>query len=102
IGGFTYDNRTKWYSRLHNAIGSSGTPLHGALHQAGLYFSSDAADGPYGPQTGGNQLACRQNFSMQTTAGYWNALSNHPSGSSVGNSHDNAGNDIEEPSAAAS
>lgn len=102
IGGTTYDNRTKWYSRLHNAIGSSGTPLHGALHQAGIYFSSDSADGPYGPQTGANQLACRQNFSILTTDGYWNDWSNYPSGSRVGNSDGDPGADIDEPSTGAS
>src|SRR5690606_31319892 len=73
VGGNVYDNRTKWYSRLHNAIGHDGTPLHGALYQAGQYFSSDAATGPYGPQTGADQLACRQNFAILTTDGYWNS-----------------------------
>src|SRR5690606_7983838 len=94
-----YDNRTKWYSRLHNAIGHDGTPLHGALYQAGQYFSSDAATGPYGPQTGADQLACRQNFAILTTDGYWNSWSNY---SSVGNTDNAAGSEITEPTTGAS
>ncbi|MDH7454170.1 PilC/PilY family type IV pilus protein [Luteimonas composti] len=102
ISGTTHDNRSKWYSRLHNSIGQSGTPLHGALHQAGQYFSSDAATGPYGPQSGSAQLACRQNFTILTTDGYWNDWSNYPSGSRVGNADGTSSDTINEPSTGAS
>ncbi len=102
VGGNVYDNRTKWYSRLHNAIGYSGTPLHGALYQAGQYFSSDAATGPYGPQTGADQLACRQNFVILTTDGYWNDWSNYPAASRVGNADGTSSATITEPSTGAS
>lgn len=102
IAGVSYDNRTKWYSRLHGSIGQNGTPLHGALHQAGVYFSSDAADGPYGRQTGADQLACRQNFTILTTDGYWNDWSNYPSNSRVGNSDNTSTPAITEPSTGAS
>lgn len=102
VGGTTHDNRTKWYSRLHGALGQSGTPLHGALHQAGRYFSDDSTSGPYGPQTGNDQLACRQNFAILTTDGYWNDWSNYPSEQRVGNSDNANGELIEEPSTGAS
>lgn len=102
VGGKVYDNRTKWYSRLHNAIGHDGTPLHGALYQAGQYFSSDAATGPYGPQTGADQLACRQNFVILTTDGYWNDWSNYPAASRVGNADGTSSATITEPSTGAS
>ena len=102
VGGNVYDNRTKWYSRLHNAIGYGGTPLHGALYQAGQYFSSDAATGPYGPQTGADQLACRQNFVILTTDGYWNDWSNYPAASRVGNADGTSSATITEPSTGAS
>lgn len=103
VGGNVYDNRTKWYSRLHNAIGHDGTPLHGALYQAGQYFSSDAATGPYGPQTDADQqLACRQNFAILTTDGYWNSWSNYPSRNRVGNTDNAAGSEITEPTTGAS
>ena len=83
IAGALFDNRTKWYSRLHGAIGYNGTPLHGALDKAGRYFSSSNASGPYGPEAEGEQLACRQNFTILTTDGYWNDFSNYPT--AVGN-----------------
>lgn len=104
VGGKVYDNRTKWYSRLHNAIGYDGTPLHGALYQAGQYFSSDAATGPYGPQKDADQqLACRQNFAILTTDGYWNSWSNYPSSRNrVGNTDNAAGSEITEPTTGAS
>jgi type IV pilus assembly protein PilY1 len=102
VGGSTIDNRTKWYSRLHGAIGQSGTPLHGALYQAGEYFSSSAVTGPYGPQQVNDQLACRQNFSILTTDGYWNDFSNYASGVRVGNSDGANGVEITEPSTGAS
>ncbi|MBB1472615.1 pilus assembly protein [Luteimonas sp. MC1782] len=101
-GGATIDNRSKWYNRLHGAIGQNGTPLHGALYQAGQYFSSNAVTGPYGPQSGTDQLACRQNFSILTTDGYWNDWSNYASGVRVGNSDGASGTQITEPSTGAS
>lgn len=100
--GANLDNRTKWYARLHGSIGRSGTPLHGALHQAGKYFSSAGANGPYGPQTGTAQLACRQNFAILTTDGYWNQNDNYPSGERVGNADGTDGLLITEPSTGAS
>jgi type IV pilus assembly protein PilY1 len=66
------NNRTEWYNRLYSATGSSTTPLRGALTNAGDYFSSDGTGGPYGPESGSDQYACRQNFSILTTDGYWN------------------------------
>ena len=70
-------SRSKWYSHLFAAGGNSNTPLQTALNRAGQYYSdaySDkkGEDGPYGPETGGNTLSCRQNFTILTTDGYWN------------------------------
>ncbi len=73
-----HDNKTQWYQRLYNAIGYNGTPLHGALDKAGRYFQSTGQDGPWGPQAGVDQYACRQNFSILTTDGFWNNFSNYP------------------------
>ncbi|KIQ97140.1 PilC/PilY family type IV pilus protein [Lysobacter sp. A03] len=91
------NNRTQWFNRLHSAVGQSGTPLHGALRDAGEYFSSNAANGPYGPEVGADQLACRQNFSILTTDGYWNDFSNYGSGVKVGNADGTAGQKISGP-----
>ena len=71
------NNRTQWYNRLYGAIGYNGTPLKGALQQAGLYYSSNSSNGPYGPQAAASQYSCRQNFTILTTDGYWNDNSNY-------------------------
>lgn len=68
----TNNNRQRWYNRLFLAQASGGTPLRSALDDAGKYFSARASTGAYGPETGADQLACRQNFTILTTDGYWN------------------------------
>ena len=93
VDGKRYENRSDWYEQLHTAIGYNGTPLHGALDQAGKYFSDDNPNGPYGFANKHNQLACRQNFSILTTDGYWNSNSNFST--SVGNADGTSGSEIE-------
>ncbi len=66
------NNRQRWYNRLFLATASSGTPLRNALNNAGLYFSNRSSTGAYGPESGVDQLACRQNFTILTTDGFWN------------------------------
>lgn len=89
------NNRTLWYQRLYGADAGGGTPLHGALNDAGRYFSSSAAGGPYGPQVGAAQFACRQNFTILTTDGYWNGKDNY---ATPVNEQDNvAGSEITRP-----
>lgn len=66
------NNRQRWYNRLFLATASDGTPLRSALNNAGVYFSDRRAGGAYGPESTVDQLACRQNFSILTTDGYWN------------------------------
>lgn len=65
-------SRSTWFNRLFMSYASNGTPLQKALDDAGKYFSSSAASGPYGPESGSDQLSCRQNFTILTTDGYWN------------------------------
>ena len=65
-------NRSTWYNRLFAAYASSGTPLQSILNSAGTYFQSSSSSGPYGPESGSDQLSCRQNFTILTTDGYWN------------------------------
>jgi type IV pilus assembly protein PilY1 len=84
--------RTTWYTRLYNAVGYNGTPLPSALDGAGKYFSDSSASGPYGPESGVDQYACRQNFTILTTDGYWNGSS-----VSVGNQDNTDGADYSGP-----
>ncbi|TXK62699.1 pilus assembly protein [Alkalisalibacterium limincola] len=65
-------NRSTWYSRLLSASGSGNTPSARALNEAGQYFSTTTASGPWGPEAPENQLSCRQNFAILTSDGYWN------------------------------
>lgn len=67
-GLFERTNRDTFYNRLQAASAGGNTPLHGALQRAGRYFSTDD---PYKDGTG-NMLACRQNYALLTTDGYWN------------------------------
>lgn len=95
-GIFTGSNRNTWYARLFNAQGSSNTPLHGSLQRAGEYFSNQDDDGPYGGtmDQDGNQFACRQNFAILTTDGYWN---NFWDSNDSGNADNTAGDVIPKP-----
>ena len=93
--GGVNNNRTLWYNRLYNASGSGTTPLHSALTDAGQYYSNATATGPYGPQAGAAQFACRQNFTILTSDGYWNGKSNY---SDIAGEQDNvAGSTITSP-----
>ena len=65
-------NRTSWYNDVQGMASGGNTPLHGALYQADLYFSGNSPNGAYGPESGSNQISCRQNFAILTTDGYWN------------------------------
>jgi type IV pilus assembly protein PilY1 len=86
-------NRTDWFDRLFAAIASNGTPLKGALQTAGTYYARTDSAGPYGPESGSAQLACRQNFAILTTDGFWNNDTNFTS-ASVNNSDNTAGSPI--------
>jgi type IV pilus assembly protein PilY1 len=92
-GRFKGGNRSDWYDVLHAAKGSGSTPLHRALQRAGNYFSSSAADGPWGPEA--KQISCRQNFAILTTDGYWNSTDGYTSvGDADGLAGDKDGNGI--------
>jgi type IV pilus assembly protein PilY1 len=70
-GLFIGDNRKNWFNYLHRMKGQFSTPLRQALNAAGTYFSTSRA---YRSTVGGTTtyLACRQNFAILTTDGYWN------------------------------
>jgi type IV pilus assembly protein PilY1 len=92
-GRFKGGNRSDWYDVLHAAKGSGSTPLHRALQRAGNYFSSTAADGPWGPEA--KQISCRQNFAILTTDGYWNDTDGYTNvGDADGLAGDKDGNGI--------
>ena len=85
------DNRATWYDRLYNAGASGSTPLLGALRRAGESFKDTSEKGPWGPESGENQLSCRQNFAILTTDGYWNSTSGYGDEEKVGDADGTAG-----------
>lgn len=99
-GLFAGRNRDDFYSRLQAAGASGNTPLHGALQRSGRYFSTDD---PWKDGTG-NMLACRQNYALLTTDGYWNQadnaggytakLNNADEGSTYGDTYSNTLADV--------
>ncbi|MCJ0825917.1 pre-peptidase C-terminal domain-containing protein [Luteimonas sp. 50] len=72
-GQFVNTNRSTWFSRLQNATANNGTPLKGALQRTGKYYEGSSSSGPWGPESGSDQLTCRQSFAILTTDGYWNS-----------------------------
>lgn len=91
-GLFRGSNKNDIFTKILNANGSGGTPLHGALDRAGQYFSRTDSSGPWGPQSGVEQYSCRQNFSILTTDGYWNNDTGFTS--TIGNSDNTKGETI--------
>jgi type IV pilus assembly protein PilY1 len=70
-GLFIGANRKTWFDSFHAMSGKQYTPLRKALNAAGKYFSSARAyKSTIGADT--TYLACRQNFTILTTDGYWN------------------------------
>lgn len=94
-GRFINQNRNDWYDRLFNAYANNGTPLRSVLKNAGGYFKKTGSDGPYGPESGSDQLSCRQNFVILTTDGYWNSDSDSAIG--VSNADNQSGLTINGP-----
>jgi type IV pilus assembly protein PilY1 len=91
-----FPNKTNWYNKLYSIGAGSFTPLRSALRRAGTYYSDTAATGPYGPETGAAQLACRKNFAILTTDGYWNP-NDDVAGYTQANGDDVAGTTITGP-----
>lgn len=85
-------SRSTWFNQLFKSYASGGTPLQKALDDAGKYFMKSDSSGPYGPESGSNQLSCRQNFTILTTDGYWNT-----STVSSGNTDGSSGTPISGP-----
>lgn len=92
VGAIT--TRSNWYSALQGSIGYNGTPLLPALQRAGEYFRDASQTGPYGPESGTDQYACRQNFTILTTDGFWNSTSGF---TSIGNADGTGGTAILRP-----
>ena len=76
VRAFAGTGRTNFFADLYgHTMPTSGTPLRRALDNVGQYFSRTANEGPWGENpgsSGGTQWACRQNYQILMTDGYWN------------------------------
>jgi type IV pilus assembly protein PilY1 len=95
---FSGTDRTDFFSSLYNHnIPAKGTPLRRALDDVGRYFSSTDNRGPWGQNPGsssGTQYACRQNYNILMTDGYWNG---NGANDATGNVDDTVGTAISGP-----
>ncbi len=76
VRDFTGTGRTNFFSDFYgHTMPTSGTPLRRALDDVGQYFKRTDDKGPWGQSpgsNGGTQFACRQNYHILMTDGYWN------------------------------
>lgn len=81
VRSFSGANRTAFFTKLYDhAIPAEGTPLRRALDDVGQYFSRTDDQGPWGEtpgSSGGTQWACRQNYNILMTDGYWSEGSSY-------------------------
>jgi len=91
---FTGTDRTNFFTNLYDHdIPAAGTPLREAMISVGEYFKRTDDKGPWGEtpgSTGGTQHACRQNYNILMTDGYWT----EGSVSGLGNSDNQSGSTI--------
>jgi type IV pilus assembly protein PilY1 len=74
---FIGTDRANFFTNLYTRkVPALGTPLRNAIDDVGEYFERTGNSGPWGKVPGTNdttaQLACRQNYAILMTDGYWN------------------------------
>jgi type IV pilus assembly protein PilY1 len=94
---FAGSARESFYSSLYTRnIPASGTPLRLALDAAGQYFSRSDNRGPWGETPGTNDSAdhsaCRRNYSVLMTDGYWSGDSTYQASTSSARSNNDGEN----------
>ncbi len=76
VRDFEGTDRDAFFDFLYNhPIPQAGTPLRTALQDAGNYYERTDDQNPWNTDptsSGGNDLECRQSYSILTTDGYWN------------------------------
>lgn len=89
---FAGTDRNNFFTQLYDHIvPAAGTPLRKAVQSAGEYLRRTDDKGPWSDtpgQSGGTQPACRQNYHILMTDGFWNGA--NPSG--IGNEDNINGN----------
>ncbi|MFZ5465006.1 MAG: pilus assembly protein [Pseudomonadota bacterium] len=92
---FDGTDRTAFFTELYShKMPGAGTPLRRAMDDVGQYFSRADDKGPYGENPGvggGTQFACRANYHILMTDGYWNNGSGEAGTSGARNNNDGTG-----------
>ncbi|QID17191.1 hypothetical protein G3580_05755 [Nitrogeniibacter mangrovi] len=74
--GNTTNYRKSFFDWLYAVNWVGNTPLRKALDDAGRYYERNDSQGPASTTpgvSGGNDLSCRQNYTILMTDGYWNS-----------------------------
>lgn len=79
-GGEDTSWRTSFYNWLVTPRFTGSTPMRASFHRAGQFFQRTSTNqrNPYWDQGYGRELACRQNFHIMMTDGYWNGSVSAP------------------------
>lgn len=76
---FAGTGREDFFDELYDwPVATAGTPLRRALNDAGQYFERSASTGPWSSTpgaAGGEDLECRQSYTILMTDGFWNGPS---------------------------
>ncbi len=67
IRNFDSGQKANWFAKLYGAVPSGSTPLLGALAKAGRIYAGKIGTDPI-------QYSCQRNFTMLSTDGYWNSV----------------------------
>ena len=94
---FAGSARESFYDSLYTRdIPAAGTPLRHALDAAGQYFSRSDNKGPWGETPGtddsAGHSACRRNYSVLMTDGYWSGDSTYQASTSSARSNNDGEN----------
>ncbi|WP_374510940.1 pilus assembly protein [Niveibacterium sp.] len=100
IRGFSGPHKQRFYNWLSRLPASGNTPLRQALSKAGEYYRTSGADSPYAQNphetTWGPELACRQNYTIVMTDGYWNGNDASPTAGNADGTTTNAPDGLSE------
>lgn len=93
VRNFNGDSREHFYNLLYQRdIPAEGTPLRRALDDVGQYFQRRDNKGPWsatpGVDNGDDQLACRRNYAVLMTDGYWSSGDSNDANGDAKNNND--------------
>lgn len=84
---FVSTDRQNFFTQLYTRdLPLGSTPLRRSLDDIGQYYSRTDAKGPWNesPGTaGGNDISCRQSYTIMVTDGYWNSSSANTTGATL-------------------